>query len=196
MPSPIRFIAPRRADRQHPSGSNHRILYPLDFVYAQAGVPGPGAKKIAPSRIPLPYRSLLMHERGMTLTLEEHFGCRIMLRTLSTFCKGRWYFRRVLLVREDSGRPVGMGAIRMNLEALRPRIRAQILRNDVPLGRILSNGHVGYRSRPRIFLGITPNSEMMGVFWMRKPVTLYGRQTEATLGGRKIADIIEVLGPA
>jgi hypothetical protein len=34
---------------------------------------------------------------------------------------------------------------------------------------------------------------MMGVFWMREPRTLYGRQTEMTVGGRKIGDIVEIL---
>ena len=34
---------------------------------------------------------------------------------------------------------------------------------------------------------------MMGVFWMREPVTLYGRQTEMSVAGRKIGDIVEIL---
>ena len=40
---------------------------------------------------------------------------------------------------------------------------------------------------------ITPNAEMMGVFWMREPRTLYGRQTEIIQRGTRIGDIIEVL---
>ena len=34
---------------------------------------------------------------------------------------------------------------------------------------------------------------MMGVFWMREPRTLCGRQTELFEGGRKIGDIVEIL---
>ena len=34
---------------------------------------------------------------------------------------------------------------------------------------------------------------MMGVFWMREPRTLYGRQTEVSLAGKKIGDIVEIL---
>ena len=44
-----------------------------------------------------------------------------------------------------------------------------------------------------MFLAVTPNPEMMGVFWMREPRTLYGRQTEVLLDGRRIGDIVEVL---
>ena len=50
-----------------------------------------------------------------------------------------------------------------------------------------------FESRPRAFLAIKPNPEMMGVFWMREPRTLYGRRTEMIHDGVKIVDIVEVL---
>ncbi len=167
--------------------------YPLDLVYAQAGIEAPLVRDVEPGQIPPPYRALLVHERDMTLTLEEHFGGRVTLRALSTFRDGDSYFRRVLLVQEYSARPVEMGAIRIDLAALAPRIRAAILRNRVPLGRVLRDGGVDYRSRPTRFLSVTPNPEMMGVFWMRERRTLYGRQTEMSTNGRKIGDIVEIL---
>ena len=185
-------MAPRHADRQRPAGKRG-LLYPLDLTYQRAGLEGPSARMISPGSIPPPYRDLLVHDHSMTTTLERHFGVRVALRTMFTWSRGRWYFRRVVLAREDSGRPIEMGAIHMNLEAIGPRIRAQILRHEIPIGRLLSNGPVPYRSRPRKFLAVTPNSEMMGVFWMREPRTLYGRQTELTLGGRAIGDIVEIL---
>jgi len=96
-------------------------------------------------------------------------------------------------VQEYSGRPVEMGAIRMKLDAFQLRIRGAILRNEVPLGRILSDEGVDHQSRPRAFLAVTPNPEMMGLFWMREPRTLYGRRTEVFLRGTKVGDIVEVL---
>ena len=36
----------------------------------------------------------------MTMTLERHFGGRVVLRPLSTFTVGGWYYRRVLLAQE------------------------------------------------------------------------------------------------
>jgi hypothetical protein len=177
MRDPIRLVRPSLEDGGKPALGKGAVPYPLDVVYAQAGIAPPAAARIAPRDIPLPYRSLLVHERDMTLT----------------FSKGRWYFRRVLLVQEYSGRPVEMGAIRIDLDAFTTRIRAQILRNQVPLGRLLRDGGVDYRSRPRAFLGFRPNSEMMGVFWMREPRTLFGRQTEVVLDRKKIGDIVEIL---
>jgi chorismate-pyruvate lyase len=169
------------------------MLYPLDAVYARAGVPLPVVRAVDPADIPLPYQSLLVHRNDMTLTLERHFGGRVALRPLSTFREGQWYFRRVLLAQEYTGRPVEMGAIRIKLSAFPARVRAQILKNDVPLGRLLRDSGVRYESRPTVFLQVTPNPEMMGVFWMREPRTLYGRRTEMVQDGTKIGDIVEVL---
>jgi chorismate-pyruvate lyase len=169
------------------------MLFPLDFVYARSGVQLPQVSAIDPEDIPLPYRSLLVHQTDMTLTLERHFGGRVALRALATFMNGPWYFRRVLLAQEYTGRPVEMGAIRIRIQAFPDRIRKEILRNDVPLGRLLRDGGVNYESRPKTFLSVTPNSEMMGVFWMREPKTLYGRRTEMIQNGTKIGDIVEVL---
>jgi len=184
-------VASRPAARS--AARRAEVPYPLDVVYAQAGIESPLVRDLEADAIPPPYRSLLAHERDMTLTLEEHFGGRVTLRPLSTFRDGDAYFRRVLLVQEYSARPVEMGAIRIDLAALAPRIRTTILRNRVPLGRLLRDGGVDYRSRPTRFLAVTPNPEMMGVFWMRERRTLYGRQTEMSTGGRKIGDIVEIL---
>lgn len=90
-------------------------------------------------------------------------------------------------------RPIEMGAIRIDLAAFKPRMRALILEKRVPLGRLLRGGGVDYRSRPALFLAVTPNPEMMGVFWMREPRPLYGRKTEMSVGGRKVGDIVEIL---
>ena len=169
------------------------LLYPLDLVYARAGVDMPTVTVVGPEQIPPPYRSLLVHDSDMTVTLERHFGGSVALRPLSTFTSGRSFFRRVLLVQEYSGHPVEMGAIRMRLDVFTQRIRSKILRNEIPLGRLLRDGKVQYQSRVKSYLSVTPNAEMMGVFWMREPRTLYGRRTEVIHRNTKIGDIVEVL---
>ena len=153
MLTSTRSARPRAAAaRRVRASSAPGILYPLDFVYARAGVAPPSVKRVAPPDIPEPYRSLLVHESDMTITLERHFGGRVTLRPLSTFTVGGSYFRRVLLAQEYSGRPVEMGAIRMKLDVFSPRIRAQIHANEVPLGRILRDGGVDFKSVAKVFL--------------------------------------------
>ena len=192
MPSTQRVLA-LRAMPSRPVSSNNGILYPLDLLYDQAGVPSPSATLTEPDRIPSPYDSLLVHEAEMTRTLERHFGGQLAVRVLSAGVKGQWYMRRVLLAQEYSGRPVAMGAIRIRISVFAPRVRARILSQQTPLGRVLREGGIPFKSRPTRFLEISPNAEMMGVFWMREPLTLYGRQTKMTLEGASIGDVVEVL---
>jgi chorismate-pyruvate lyase len=173
--------------------SANGLLYPLDMLYERAGVSPPKVRRLSPDQIPQPYRELLVHENSMTVTLERHVGGPLGVRTLSTRMRLASYYRRVLLVRVDSGQPVAMGAARVTLTAFTPRVRARILENKVPLGRILKDQHVAYISRPQAFLGITPNAEMMGVFWMREPQLLFGRRTDMIHEGHKIGDIVEIL---
>ena len=192
MPRLTRLSRGRPANHRAGAATNG-LLFPLDAAYKRAGVALPKARSLSPDELPFPYRALLAHEGDMTLTLERHFGGRLSLRTLSTCRDSGWYLRRILLVQEYSGRPVEMGALRIKLDPFSPRIRAQILRHEAPLGRILRNGGVDFQSRPRAFLAVTPNPEMMGVFWMREPRTLYGRRTEVIVEGAKIGDIVEIL---
>jgi len=156
------------------------VLFPLDFVYERSGIVQPKIR-------------LLAHTNDMTLTLERHFGGRLVVRPLSTLRRRTWYVRRVLLAQEYSGKPVEMGAIRINLKAFPERLRRQIYANQVPLGRLLRDGGVPFESRPRCFFEVIPNSEMMGVFWMREPRPLYGRRTEIFVAASKFGDIVEIL---
>ncbi len=190
-PAPLFLEVQMEASMAGPPESD--LLYPLDLVYLRAGIRAPSVEVVQPDDIPLPYRALLVHDVDMTLTLERHFGGRVALRPLSTFIDGGSYFRRVLLVQEYAGQPVEMGAIRMRLDAFPDEIRRRILENEAPLGRILRDGRFEYESRVQAFLAVTPNPEMMGVFWMREPRVLYGRRTEVLRGGAKIGDIVEVL---
>ena len=145
-----------RAPRPPPVAPSRASLHPLDIVYTRAGLEPPTVDaRSRRTQIPQPYRSLLVHQRDMTLTLEAHFGGRVVLRPLSTFTAAPWYYRRVLLAQEYSGRPVEMGAIRMKLAALAaqgPGARSGA--TQVPLGRILRDGGVDFTSMPREFFAV------------------------------------------
>jgi chorismate-pyruvate lyase len=183
---------PRRPVRRVPAEAG-RILFPLDLAYARAGLAPPRARAIAPVRIPAPYAALLQHDGDMTGALERYHRQRLIVRTLSSTVRGRWYARRVLLARADSGQPVAMGAIRVRLDAFRTRVRSQILASDKPFGRVLRQNALDYRSRPRVFLALVPNAEMLGVFWMPRARTLYGRQTDLLVAGEPVGHVVEVL---
>ena len=183
----------QRVSRKAVRRNAANILYPLDVLYSRAGIAAPLVKVTKPERIPPPYHQLLVHESEMTATLERYFAGALSVRVLSTFSRGHSYFRHVLLVVERTGRPVAMGAVRIRLDGFTAAVRARILGEQVPLGRVLSEAGLAYKSAPKVFLEVTPHGEMMGVFWMSQPQTLYGRRTDLTLGADRIGDIVEIL---
>ena len=191
MPSTATLVTFRTAPRAARAAGSH--LYPLDRAYAVAGLMPPSARVIAPDEMPPPYRSLLVHDDDMTRALEGHAGGPLVIRPLCVTLRTRWYLRRVLLVHASSGRPCGMGAVRGALDAFSARVRNQIVHGEVPLGRVLRDGRLAYRRETTALLAIEPNAEMMGVFWMRAPQTLYGRQTVLTLKGVRIGQVVDVL---
>lgn len=192
MPS-TRRVPRLQSQRGRSAALSNGLLYPLNVLYAQAGVALPAVKEISPVHLPPPYDELLVHENDMTLTLERYFGGPVAVRVLSSALKGQWYFRRVLLVQKASGRPLAMAAVRIRFTVLGVRYRAQVLREQKPLGRILRDAGVNFLSRPTGFFEVTPNSEMMGVFWMPEPRALYGRRTHVTLVDARIGDIVEII---
>lgn len=191
MPSSRATLAPSRRHRRPVSG--HGLLFPLDAIYQRAGMASPVARRVRADRIPLPCRQLLVNEAGMTLTLERHVGGTIALRVLSSFSDGDSYFRRSMLIVQETGRPVAMCAIRLELDHFSRAVRAKILSERVPLGTILRKAGTKYESRPTDFFAVTPTQEMMAFFWMNEPRPLYGRQTQMTVPGGYIGDIVEIL---
>ena len=169
------------------------MIYPLDVLYAHAGLAPPHARRLQADQLPPPYDNLLAHQREMTSTLEAHFGSKLTVRVLTTFMRGTIYYRRVLLALEDSGRPAAMGAVAIRLDAFAPRVRAKIVAQREPLGRLVRQSGVDFDIRPQAFFQVTPNSEMLGVFHMRAGVPLYGRQTRMHVAGKAIGYVVEVL---
>src|SRR5207247_888701 len=104
--------------------------------------------------MPEPYKSLLVHQRDMTPTLENFHGRSVHLRVLGRERRGEDYSREVVLQLEGSEQPVEFGAIRIHLGLFTPAACEQILREEWPLGHILKDHAIAHSSRPGAFLRI------------------------------------------
>lgn len=173
--------------------SNVPILFPLDFMYERYGMRAPSARVIDFNELGEPYRTLLGHGAPMTPRLERFFGARLVLRRLSTLTEGGWYYRTVLLLQAGLGRAVELGAICIDLRQFGESLREQIHVSRVPLGSLLLSNGIIFESRPKWFLSVTPNTEMMDMLSMSEPHDLYGRRTELFQGSIKFGDVIEIL---
>ncbi|NLX96346.1 MAG: hypothetical protein GXY83_09230 [Rhodopirellula sp.] len=146
--------------------------------------------------IPPPYRELLVHEHDMTSTLTRHYGEPIALRVVDRSVDSGWLARCSILEVARTGRPIEFGVIRINLPVLREPIRAEVLEGHVPLGGLLNEYGVGYRSCPGGFLRVRSNGAISDAFGLSGATWLYGRcNCLSDLSDRTIAEVVEILPP-
>jgi chorismate-pyruvate lyase len=172
------------------------LLYPLDEFYRRAGLVIPPAALVEGADVPEPYRSLLVHDRDMTPTLEKFHAERIHLRTIGRRLDGDALSRLVVLTTSESGKPVEFGAIVIHLEQFPAEARPVILECRVPLGTILAEYSIEHYSRPTAFLRVSADPLINGSLATAGTEPLYGRRNVLkTPAGHALADVIEILPP-
>src|SRR5712692_1087648 len=96
------------------------LFYPLNEFYEQSGQPLPSVARVEAEEIPEPYRSLLVHESSMTLTLEKAYQRGVRLRVLKSALFGNVLSRQVVLVLDGDATVVEFGGIKIHLEHFPP----------------------------------------------------------------------------
>lgn len=172
------------------------LLYPLSYFFRFSGAMLPPCEVITGANMPEPYRGLLVHQGDMTSRLEKFHQSPMKLRVLHSEREGDTYRREVLLCTEATELPVEYGAIAIDLAQFPEPLRLLILEGRQPLGGLLNRHAVRYRSEPRAYLKLAPDSAMDAHFDLEGARTLYGR-SNVLLGDRDqvLARIVEVLRP-
>ena len=173
------------------------LLYPLDEFYRRAGLVVPRATPVPGHEVPEPYRSLLVHDRDMTPTLEAYHRERIHLRVIGRREDPDALSRLVVLAGKESGKGVEFGAIVIHLDPFPPEARALVLESRCPLGTILADYHIEHSSHPEAYFQVATDSLVKGALDLTGPVILYGRKNVmVTSGGAPLAEVVEILPPA
>jgi chorismate-pyruvate lyase len=173
------------------------LAYPLDEFYARSGLRLPPLDQIDGEAMPEPCKSLLVHERDMTSTLESFHKTGVHLRLVSREQRGEEYFREVVLALDGTEQPVEFGAINIHLGRFDEKARREILREQFPLGHILKDFAIDYVSRPSAFLRIASDKTINGLLGLSGVHLLYGRRnTLLNPAGDPLAEIVEILPPA
>jgi chorismate-pyruvate lyase len=170
--------------------------FPLDEFYARSGLPLPKLERIAGDQMPEPYRSLLVHEKDMTPTLEHFHGDEIHLQILNRELRAEAYFREVVLRLNGSEEAVEFGANKISLLLFPARARQLILEERLPLGRILRDCDLVHTTRAKAFFTVESDSVIGGVLRVAPGTVLYGRR--ATIFDpqqRPLSEIVEILPP-
>lgn len=166
----------------------------LEFFYNRAGLPLPAGRKLKPKEVPQPYRSLLVHSRDMTHTLQAFYGAPPDLQVLSRHRDGEVYFREVLLTARN--RPVEYGVIRILLEHFPSPAKECVLGERVPLGAILAREGIPHVGWPQAFFETVVDDHMRDVLGISGAGVLFGRRNVLLDGSRRLlAEVIEILAP-
>jgi hypothetical protein len=172
-----------------------QFIRPLARFYEQAEMVLPEVSLVHGDAMPEPHRSLLVHQRDMTTTLEKFHGGRCHLRVLQRDGDDDSYNRLVVLQLED-GKPIEFGAITIFLPAFSTEAQATIREERKPLGSILHQEKVGHYSRPRAFFQVPCDELIQRELCLTDPKVLYGRCNQLfDEGGTLLAEIVEILPP-
>ncbi len=172
------------------------LLHPLNEFYRTSGRTLPRHQAVIGDQIPEPQRSLLVHHRDMTSTLEQFHGRSIHLEVISVEIHGNVLHRQVVLLLDGTDEAVEFGATRVHLNRFPEPWRSDIVASRRPLGGILNASRQPYTSRPSAFLRVESDEFLQRALRLAFPASLYGRQnTLRTPEGLEIAEILEILPP-
>lgn len=176
--------------------SSRALVGPLDGFYRREGRALLEFEPLAAAEVPEPARSLLVHHRDMTRSLEQFHRGTIHLRVLSSHRTGPDYWRESVLLLDGSDLPVEFGAIHINLERFLEPWRTLILEELRPLGGILNASGLPYSSRPAGYFRVAADSFIAAALAARPGQRLYGRRnTLRDAAGNPLAEIVEILPP-
>jgi hypothetical protein len=169
-------------------------VYPLDALYARAGLPFPQIEKLTPEEMPEPYRTLLAHSNDMTPTLERFHAHSIHLKILHREQRGDNYFRQVVLALDGNDTPVEFGANKLSLLLFPPRARQMILEERLPLGTILKQCDIAHGTVAKAYFQVIADQLISSVLGVTSGAVLYGRK--ATINDsqkRPLSEVVEIL---
>lgn len=158
--------------------------------------PLPEFQFVTATDIPELYRSLLVHHRDMTSTLQAHHRAKVRVHALRTVRNGNEYLREVVLLLEGSSAPVEYGAIRIALDAFPAAAQQLILEARQPLGAIMEASGITYTSQPKVYICVESDEAMNEALRLPAGCSLFGRcNVIYDTQGRTLADLVEILPP-
>ncbi len=173
------------------------LIYPLSEFYERSGLSLPPVARIEGREMPAPYRSLLVHDRDMTPTLEDAYGRGVRLRVLAYQLLGNVVSRQVALLARGRERPVAFGAIKIDLEPFPEPARSLVLELKQPLGTILRTQGIEHTSRPDAFVRIESDALINGALQLRGSCELFGRRNVILDSKERVlAQVVEILPPS
>jgi chorismate-pyruvate lyase len=150
---------------------------------------------LSPEEVSEPSRGLLHHNKHMTLTLEQHYGCKLDLEVFESSREGDELTRHIALTDKQRNLRVQYATARVNLSALAEPVCADIVGEREPIGHVLVKHNV-QRSVTCESLVLVQRCPLVAErLGLPVDTPLYGRQAFITCDGVRAIDVLEILRP-
>jgi hypothetical protein len=153
------------------------------------------AEHIPSALTPEPYKSMLVHDHHMTVTMEAYHHSSVDVRILDRSQTGDTYARKILLLKSGTSQVVQFGIVRFNFKYVTEGVRNEIIAGEIPLGRVLINHNVLRHIDLGAILQITPGPQLQACFGMAPTGVTYGRLATIFCDKRPAVDLLEITAP-
>ena len=150
---------------------------------------------IPASTTPEPYKSLLVHEQHMTVTMEQFYRCGVEVSVVFEELQDPLYMREILLTKTGTQEVIQFGLVRFDFSYVTPAVKAEILAKELPLGRVLIRHNVLRHIDLGAILKITPGPALRQHLQLTDASPVYGRMATIFCNGRPAVDLLEVATP-
>lgn len=153
------------------------------------------AEHIPSAATPEPYKSMLVHDQHMTVTMERYHQTTVDVRVLARGQIGDIYARKIILLKHNTNVPVQFGIVRFNLNYVTEPVRREILSEQTPLGRILIEHNVLRHIDLGAILEITAGPQLAELLNMPVGGKTYGRLATIFCNHQPAVDLLEISAP-
>ncbi len=153
------------------------------------------AEHVAKEATPEPYHRMLVHEHHMTISMESYHDCTVDVEVMDSRFEGGLYLRKIRLHKTGTKNAIQFGYVRFNLDFVTEKVRAEILAEKTPLGRVLIQHNVFRHVDLGAILRFNAGPGMADYLQMQEGQTTYGRLATIFCNGSPAIDLLEVSSP-
>jgi hypothetical protein len=153
------------------------------------------AEHIPSAITPEPYKSMLVHDQHMTVSMERFHGTPVDVHILAQRQDGDAYARKIVLTKHGADVPVQFGIVRFHLNFVTEPVRKEIIAGRTPLGRILITHNVLRHIDLGAILQITAGPGLAAALAMPVGHVTYGRLATIFCDHQPAVDLLEISAP-
>lgn len=153
------------------------------------------AEHVPGTTVPEPYRSLLVHDQHMTVTMENYHQSPVDVKVIDSHLEGEQYSRKILLTKSGTDTVVQFGIVRFDFRYVTPAVKEEILAGNIPLGRVLITHNVLRHIDLGAIVRFTAGPGLASYLQMDAGQITYGRLATIFCNNRPAVDLLEISAP-